>query len=202
MRCLTCIGGSCSKQGHPAHCAGRPKPIMFSLPQSRSGSICFANLHPSPDCSRSVPCYLCLTPVQRRKEIPFSSPCDRMARDGGRTTDLTRSSLGGAARTLPRRGKQRRARGSRARGSRARGSRARGSRARGSRAREVISVNPTPGEPQLPEAQPPENLNPPDFRSLEAPRPVSRFRQLPRWDIEPRTRPLSVVYVRSMQDEE
>ena len=113
----------------------------------------------------------------------------------------------GAARTLPRRGKQRRARGSRARGSRARGSRARGSRARGSRAwgtrpREVIPVNPTPGEPQLPEAQPPENLNPPDFRSLEAPRPVSRFRRLPRWDIEPRTRPLSVVYVRSMQDEE
>ena len=64
MRCLTCIGGSCSRQGHPAHCAGRPKSIMFSLPQSRSGSICFANLHPSPDCSRSVPCYPCLTPVQ------------------------------------------------------------------------------------------------------------------------------------------
>ena len=36
---------------------------MFSLPQSRSGSICFANLHLSPDYSRSLPCYLCLAPV-------------------------------------------------------------------------------------------------------------------------------------------
>ena len=76
MRCLTCIGGSCSRQGHPAHCAGRPKPIMFSLPQSRSGSICFANLHPSPDCSRSVPCYPCLTPVQKvspsRSDLDFA----------------------------------------------------------------------------------------------------------------------------------
>ena len=48
IRCSPCIRASCSRQGHPAHCAGRPKSIMFSLPQSRSGSICSANLHPSP----------------------------------------------------------------------------------------------------------------------------------------------------------
>ena len=102
--------------------------------------------------------------TQRRKEIPFSSPCDRMARDGGRTTDLTRSSLGGRCAPCAA-GASSAAPGEAAPGEAAPGEAAPGEAAPG----EVIPVNPTPGEPQLPEAQPPENLNPPGFPKLGSP---------------------------------